>query len=51
MILDTCEETVLLSEGRIVCQGKTKDILKNKELLEKHDMELPLCMQNRRTNE
>lgn len=51
MILDTCEETVLLSEGRIVCQGKTKDILKNKELLEKHDMELPLCMQDRRTNE
>lgn len=50
MILDTCEETVLLSEGRIVCQGKTKDILKNKELLEKHDMELPLCMQDRRTN-
>lgn len=51
MILDTCEETVLLSEGRIVCQGKTKDILKNKELLEKYDMELPLCMQDRRTNE
>ena len=48
MILDTCEETIMLSEGRVVCQGKTEEVLRNKELLEKHDMELPLCMQNRR---
>ncbi len=47
MILDTCEETILLSEGRVVCQGKTEEILRNKELLEGHDLELPLCMQNR----
>lgn len=48
MILDTCEETILLSEGKLICKGKTEDILKNKELLEEHDMELPLCMQDRR---
>ncbi|MCH5251946.1 MAG: ABC transporter ATP-binding protein [Lachnospiraceae bacterium] len=47
MILDTCEETILLAEGDIICQGRTEDILKDKELLEKHDMELPLSMQEK----
>lgn len=47
MILDTCEETILLADGKVICHGKTEDILKDKALLEKHDMELPLCMQMR----
>jgi cobalt/nickel transport system ATP-binding protein len=42
MILDTCERTILMSEGKIVCDGKTENILKNKELLEKYGLELPL---------
>lgn len=45
MILDTCEETILLADGKVICHGKTEDILRDKVLLEKHDMELPLCMQ------
>ena len=45
MILDTCEETILLADGKVICHGRTEDILKDKALLEKHDMELPLCMQ------
>lgn len=45
MILDTCEETILLADGKVICHGKTEDILKDKALLEQHDMELPLCMQ------
>lgn len=47
MILDTCNRTILLSEGRIVADGKTKDLLSDKALLEKNGLELPLCMQNR----
>ena len=45
MILDTCEETILLADGKVICHGKTEDVLKDKALLEQHDMELPLCMQ------
>lgn len=45
MILDTCERTVLLAEGKIICQGDTKEILRDGELLEKYGLELPLCMQ------
>ncbi len=41
-ILDTCERVVLLDEGRIITDGKSSEILKDKELLESHGLELPL---------
>lgn len=48
LILDTCERTVLMADGKIVCDGPTKKILTDKELLEANGLELPLCMQNMR---
>lgn len=45
MILNTCERTILLSNGKIVCDGATKKILTNRQVLEKHGLELPLCLQ------
>lgn len=42
MILDTCERTILLSEGRIVKDGKTIDILTDGKLLDENGLELPL---------
>lgn len=45
MILETCNRTILLSHGKIVRDGKTMDILSDKELLEQNNLELPLCMQ------
>lgn len=44
-ILDTCERTILMSEGRIIRDGLTKDILTDQKLLEENGLELPLCMQ------
>lgn len=41
-ILDTCERTILLDEGTIIADGKTEELLRNKELLETHGLELPL---------
>ena len=46
LILDTCERTVLMADGKIVCEGPTKEILTDKDLLEANGLELPLCMQN-----
>ena len=45
MIWDTCARTILLSDGKIVKDGKTQEILKDKELLEANGLELPLSMQ------
>ena len=45
MILDTCEKTILLADGNIICQGDTEEILRDKDLLETYGLELPLCMQ------
>jgi cobalt/nickel transport system ATP-binding protein len=42
MILDTCDRVILLSRGRIAADGPADTILRNKELLETHRMELPL---------
>lgn len=47
LILDTCERTILMSGGRIICDGATKDILTNRELLEANGLELPFCLQNK----
>lgn len=41
-IWDTCKRTILMAEGRIVCDGKTKEILRDEKLLESHGLELPL---------
>lgn len=42
MIMDTCERTILLSDGKIIKDGNTKEILLDKELMEKSGLELPL---------
>lgn len=45
MILDTCERTILMADGKIICDGPTKEILTNKGLLEANGLELPFCLQ------
>ncbi|MCQ2585289.1 MAG: energy-coupling factor ABC transporter ATP-binding protein [Treponema sp.] len=45
MILDTCSRVILLSDGKMVADGPAEVILKNKELLEAHRMELPFRFQ------
>ena len=45
MIMDTCSRTVLMSGGRIVADGPTGEILRDKKLLEENSLELPLRLQ------
>ncbi|MFT4145359.1 MAG: energy-coupling factor ABC transporter ATP-binding protein [Mobilitalea sp.] len=47
MVLETCSRVILLSEGQVVADDAAEKILTNKELLEKHGLELPLCMSGR----
>ena len=45
MILDTCDRVILISKGKVAADGSADIILSDKELLEKHRMELPLKKQ------
>lgn len=45
MILDTCKRTILMADGRIICDGPTEEILTDRELLEDYELELPLRLQ------
>ena len=47
LILDTCERTVLIADGKIICDGATKKILTDREMLEANGLELPLCLQRK----
>ena len=42
MILDTADRVILLSGGRIAADGRCRDILTDRFLLEHNRMELPL---------
>lgn len=44
MILETCERVLILNKGKIVADGPVKEVLRNRELLEKYDLELPFCL-------
>ena len=46
MILETCNRTILMADGKIICDGPTKEILTDKILLEENGLELPMCMQH-----
>ena len=45
MILDTCDRVILLHNGAIAADGTADEILRDKQLLEQHRMELPFCLQ------
>ena len=45
LILDTCSRVLLLSKGELVADGKAGEILRDRELLERYDLELPFCLQ------
>lgn len=45
LVLDLCDRTIILHDGKIARDGKTKEILKDRELLARHSLELPLQLQ------
>lgn len=45
LILDLCERTIVLSEGKLLADGKTTKIFADKDLLHRGHLEKPLSMQ------
>lgn len=46
-ILDTCDRTILLSRNGVISDGKSRDILLDKGLMEGSGLELPLSVLGR----
>ena len=44
MVLETCDRVILISGGRIVADGPAGELLRNRELLEANNLELPFCL-------
>ncbi|MBD2176147.1 energy-coupling factor ABC transporter ATP-binding protein [Pseudanabaena sp. FACHB-1998] len=42
LVLELCDRTVVLSEGKIVYDGKTEQVLSDREFLLAHSLEMPL---------
>jgi len=47
-IYDTCSRTILLSQGRVVADAPTPQVLQDRPLLETHGLELPLSFSRSR---
>lgn len=49
MVLEICDRVILMDQGEIITQGKPFELLADKELIEKHGLEVPpsLAMQRR----
>lgn len=45
MILETCDRVIVLNEKGVVVDSDAESVLTNKEILNKCNLELPLCMQ------
>ncbi|MDZ8087074.1 MAG: energy-coupling factor ABC transporter ATP-binding protein [Nostoc sp. DedQUE12b] len=43
LALDLCDRTVVLSQGQVVYDGATEQVMSNPEFLVRHALESPLC--------
>jgi cobalt/nickel transport system ATP-binding protein len=43
LALDLCDRTIILSQGQVVKDGITEVVLSNREFLQEHYLETPLC--------
>lgn len=44
LILEVCDRVILMYEGRIVADGKPREIMGNQELMEAHGLERPYSL-------
>lgn len=45
MVLDVCERTIVIGDGRVMADGKSEEILRDEELLDRCGLEKPFVLQ------
>lgn len=45
MALELCDRIVVIKEGKVIAQGRSREILTDQKLLEEAGLELPFCLQ------
>ena len=48
MVLELCPRTIVLDRGIVVAQGESREVLANEELMEKHGLEVPMSLRNKK---
>jgi cobalt/nickel transport system ATP-binding protein len=48
MVLEVCERTIILGNGRVAADGRTQELLSDEKLLEENGLEKPLSLQYQR---
>ena len=48
MVLELCERTIILGEGRVAADGRTRELFSDEKLLEENGLEKPLSLQYQR---
>jgi cobalt/nickel transport system ATP-binding protein len=47
LVLELCDRTIILSEGKVVYDGNTKQVLSDREFLLAHSLEMPLSLNSK----
>jgi len=47
MILETCSRAVVLDQGKVAAQGRTRELLADEKLMEAHGLEVPYSLRGR----
>ncbi|MFO0211885.1 MAG: energy-coupling factor ABC transporter ATP-binding protein [Pseudanabaena sp.] len=47
LVLELCDRTIVLSEGKVVYDGNTKQVLSDREFLLAHSLEMPLSLNSK----
>lgn len=51
LVLETCDRVLLLHDGQIAADGPAWEILRDRALLERHSLELPVCRSGQKNRE
>jgi len=50
LILEVCNRVILINKSSIIADGKPAEIMKNKQLMENNNLEIPYSLEQKKSN-